>query len=366
MNVTPTKNSERKKSCVNCGAELTYEPGTDLITCDYCGHREVIDEPQQPFEELELQKYLQSMGAQQHSVEISMLHCDNCGANQHVEDNFKSLHCVYCTMPLIVEDAYMDEWILPGAVVPFQLNQQKAHQIFKKWVENMWWAPNNLQRASLSAENTKGLYVPYWTFDAQLTSNYEGQKGVYYYTTRTVGSGKNRRTVRERKTRWSYASGQVKGFVDDTLVRASQQQGGRIPAQIARWNLEELKSFDTRFLAGYVTEKYTISLENGHLDAQKQAKEIAQNWIRRDIGGDTQRISSMDMDLKDETFKHILLPVFISSYNYDGKKYSFYVNGQTGKIHGTRPYSFWKIFLAIVFGLIVLGGVAYLWSVYGQ
>jgi DNA-directed RNA polymerase subunit RPC12/RpoP len=366
LNTEPTKFSERKKSCVNCGAELTYEPGTDQITCDYCGHKEVIDEPQQPFEELELLKYMESMGAQQHSMEISMLHCKNCGANQHVEENYKSLHCVYCTMPLIVEDAYKEEWILPGAVVPFQIDQNKAHQVFKKWVSDLWWAPNNLQRASLSAENTKGLYVPYWTFDAQLASDYTGQRGDYYYVTKTVGSGKNKRTVQERRTRWSSAAGNISGFVDDTLVRASQQKGGRIPVQVAHWDLKALKNFDTRFLAGYVTEKYTISLENGHLDAKKEAEEIAKRWIRGDIGGDEQRISSMNMELTEETFKHILLPVYISSYKYDGKQYSFYVNGQTGKIHGTRPYSFWKIFLAILFGLIVLGAIAYLWSKYQQ
>jgi DNA-directed RNA polymerase subunit RPC12/RpoP len=364
LNQEPTKNSERKKSCVQCGAALTYEPGTDLITCDYCGHKEIIDAPQQRFKELELLKYMPAVGGQQHSMEISMLHCKNCGANQHIEESYKSLHCVYCTLPLIVEDSYQDEWILPGAVVPFQMDQHKAHQIFKTWVAGLWWAPNNLQRASLSAENTKGLYVPYWTFDAQLASEYTGEKGVYYYTTRTVGSGKNRRTVRERKTRWSRTTGKVSGFVDDTLVSASQQKGGRIPAQIAHWNLKALKNFDTRFLAGYVTEKYTISLENGHVNAKKEAQEIAKNWIRRDIGGDTQRISSMDVLLSDETFKHILLPVYISSYKFDSKQYSFYVNGQTGNIHGSRPYSFWKIFLAILFGLIVLVAVAYVWSRY--
>ncbi|ARN78141.1 DNA helicase PriA [Nonlabens spongiae] len=360
MNPTPTKSSERKKSCINCGAELTYEPGTEFITCDYCGHKEEIDEPQQPFEELELQKYLQTMGAQQHSMEISMLQCKNCGATQHIEDNYKSLHCVYCTMPLIVEDMYQEEWILPGAVVPFQIDQNKAHQIFKKWVAGLWWAPNNLQRASLSPENTRGLYVPYWTFDAQLFSSYRGQRGEYYYVTKTVGSGKNKRTVQERRTRWYPAAGEVSGFVDDTLVRASEQTGGRIPQQIAHWNLDALKSFDTSFLAGYVTEKYTISLKDGHVDAQKKAEQIARNWIRRDIGGDTQRISSMNMTLSDETFKHILLPVYISSYKYDGKQYSFYVNGQTSRIHGSRPYSSWKIFLAIIAALALIALGAYL------
>jgi DNA-directed RNA polymerase subunit RPC12/RpoP len=342
LNIEPAAHSERKKSCINCGAALTYEPGTDLITCDYCGHKEVIESSEQQFQELELHNYLKKMGAQSHSMEISMLHCRNCGANQHVEESYKSLHCVYCTMPLIIEAAYQDDWILPGAVVPFSFKQDKAHQIFKKWVAGLWWAPNNLQRASLSPENTKGLYVPYWTFDAELDAQYEGQRGEYYYVTVTYP-----------------ASGDVSGFVDDTLVKGSIQKGGQIPQQIAFWKLEELKTFDTRFLAGYVTEKYTIPLKDGHLEAKEKARDIATAWARRDIGGDTQRVHRLEMQLSDETFKHILLPVYISSYKFNSKRYNFYVNGQTGKIHGTRPYSFWKIFLAILAALIVIGGIVY-------
>jgi DNA-directed RNA polymerase subunit RPC12/RpoP len=359
LNIEPAAHSERKKSCINCGAALTYEPGTDLITCDYCGHKEVIESSEQQFQELELHNYLKKMGAQSHSMEISMLHCRNCGANQHVEESYKSLHCVYCTMPLIIEDAYQDDWILPGAVVPFSFKQDKAHQIFKKWVAGLWWAPNNLQRASLSPENTKGLYVPYWTFDAELDAQYEGQRGEYYYVTVTSGSGKNKRTRRERRTRWYPASGDVSGFVDDTLVKGSIQKGGQIPQQIAFWKLDELKTFDTRFLAGYVTEKYTIPLQDGHLEAKEKARDIATALASRDIGGDTQRVHKLEMQLSEETFKHILLPVYISSYKFNSKRYNFYVNGQTGKIHGTRPYSFWKIFLAILAGLMLIGAIVY-------
>ena len=82
---------------------------------------------------------------------------------------------------------------------------------------------------------------------------------------------------------------------------------------------------------------------------------MANNWIRRDIGGDTQRILQSDIKLSDETFKHILLPVYIGSYRYSGKEYHFYINGQTGELSGTRPYSFWKIFFLVLFILVIIG-----------
>jgi DNA-directed RNA polymerase subunit RPC12/RpoP len=353
LNIGPSIKSERKKSCINCGAELTYEPGTELITCDYCGHNEKIEQNNQLFKELELYKYLDKVGEQSHSMDLSLLHCKNCGANQHIEQNYKSLNCVYCTMPLIIEDMYHEDWIIPGAIVPFQINQQKAHQIFKNWVNSLWWAPDNLKKATINPDYTKGLYVPYWTFDAQLNADYRGQRGDYYYVTKTRGSGKNKKTVQQRKTRWRSVAGSVNGFVDDTLVEASKQKGSELPNKISNWNLKALKSFDTKFLAGFVTEKYTIPLRDGHLVANQKAEQIARNWINRKIGGDTQRISSMNVQLSEETFKHILLPVYISSYMYNNKKYSFYVNGQTGTIYGKRPYSFWKIFFAILMGILI-------------
>ncbi len=353
METAPQQKSELKKSCINCGAELLYAPGTTELKCDYCGHTEAIEPSENGFEELELQPYLDSLGSLSHSEAITILHCKNCGANQHIEENYKSLHCVYCSSPLIIEDTQTEEWILPGAVLPFQLDQAMAHQVFKKWVKGLWFAPNKLKKATLDPKRTKGLYVPYWTFDAQLFATYTGQRGEYYYVTKTVGSGKNRRTVTERKTRWYPASGSISGFVDDTLIKASKQRAGVIPKKVARWNLKDLKAFDSDYLAGFVTEKYTIPLKDGHLESNKEARRIADRWARIDIGGDTQRVHSLNMTLSEETFKHVLLPVFVSAYTFKGKRYNFFVNGQTGVLSGKRPYSFWKIFF-LVLGIIAI------------
>ncbi|AWX44674.1 hypothetical protein HME9304_01677 [Flagellimonas maritima] len=356
----PIQKTELKKSCANCGAELKYKPGTTNITCEYCGHEEVITIDERGFKELELSPYLKKMGAQKHSEEISMLHCKNCGANQHVEENYKSLHCIYCSMPLVIEDAYKEEWILPGAVLPFQIEKEKSFAIFQKWVGKLWWAPNKLKKAALDPQFTKGLYLPYWTFDAQLSASYTGQRGEYYYENQSYRDSKGKKqTRRVRKTRWYPASGNVSGFVDDTLIEASQQKTGRIPKKIAYWNLKKLQPFNSGFLSGFVTEKYTIPLKEGHLLSKDVARNIATRWCKQDIGGDTQQVSSMNMSLSEETFKHILLPIYISAYRFKGKEYNFFINGENGQISGTRPYSFWKIFFAVLLGVIILGVIVY-------
>ena len=167
-------------------------------------------------------------------------------------------------------------------------------------------------------------------------------------------------TKRVRKTRWYPAAGQVSGFVDDTLIKASHQKAGRIPSKIAFWDLKKLQPFNSGFLSGFVTEKYTIPLNDGHLQSKEVAKGIAETWCRRDIGGDTQRVLSMDMKLSEETFKHILLPVYVSAYRYSGKEYNFFINGENGQISGTRPYSFWKIFFTVLAVIAVIGVIVLL------
>ena len=129
-----TQLSETKKSCANCGAEMKFKPGSHQLKCEYCGYEEFIEQAKSSFEELELEHYLKVVGANAYTETIDLLHCKNCGANQHVEESYKSLACVYCSEPLIREDIEKEGWILPQAVLPFQLDTKKARTIFQRWV----------------------------------------------------------------------------------------------------------------------------------------------------------------------------------------------------------------------------------------
>ncbi len=353
------KKSKKKRACTNCGAELTYLPGTDTISCQYCGHKEQIKVDKIAIKEIKLKKYLKKIGEKAHSEEVTMIQCKECGANQSIEENIKSLKCVYCSSPLLVSDSKKEEWILPGAVAPFQIGPKKCHQIFVKWVKSLWFAPNKLHKMALDAGNLKGLYLPYWTFDAQVEAEYEGMRGDYYYvdvpyTTIDEDGDTVTEERTERRIEWSYTSGFVEGFIDDILIKASHQKKNPIPNSVSNWNLNSLQPFNNDFLTGFITEKYTVSLKDGHSSAIKEVQNIVRRWAREDIGGDQQQVSSIDVELSEETFKHILLPIYMSVYKYNGKQYTFYVNGQTGQIGGKRPYSFWKI------AFLILGILAFI------
>lgn len=365
MSVEEVKQSEEKKACKNCGASLNYLPGSEFLKCDYCGYREeIVIKPTQSVLELDLHKHLKRVGGQAHSQEITMVHCNGCGADQHIGDDLKTERCAFCGETLELKDQTTEEWILPGAVIPFFIDQKKARHEFDKWVKGLWFAPNKFKKASLNTDYLKGVYIPFWTFDAQMHVAYTGERGTYYYENKEVRvqvNGKTEyRNQQVRKTRWTYASGEINGFVDDTLILASEKRKVDIDDKVSNWDLTKTKPFDTKYLVGYVTEKYTIPLKEGHLQAQKQAEKIAIRWAKQDIGGDTQRIHQCRQELTQETFKHILLPLYLSTYSYAGKKYPFQINGQTGQLSGKRPYSVWKIIGAILLALVVIGGIVYM------
>lgn len=353
MGVEKTKKSEKNKSCKRCGAELNYKPGSTRLKCDYCGHfEEIISDESKSILELELEKYLSELGNQAFSEVISMVHCNGCGADQHIEDNLKSSNCVFCGNILKLEEQTKENWILPGAIIPFQIDKQKANKIFNTWISNLWFAPNKFKKASLNTDFLRGVYTPFWTFDAQMNVQYLGERGEFYYENERVTvrvNGKNQTRYQQvQKTRWYPVSGSVNGFIDDTLVIASEKRRLQIDNKVANWDLSKAKPFQSDYLSGYITEKYSISLLDGHIESKKVADSIADSWAKKDIGGDVQRVNQLQKKLSSETFKHILLPMYFSNYDYEGKRYPFYINGQTGSLSGKRPYSVWKIILTIL------------------
>ncbi len=143
------------------------------------------------------------------------------------------------------------------------------------------------------------------------------------------------------------------------LVLASKSLPKRYTDALQPWDLEALEPYQPEYLAGFRAEGYTVDLQDGFTEARAIMDRRIERDVRFDIGGDRQRIHKIETQINDVTFKHILLPVWLAAYKYRGKTYRFVVNGRTGRVQGERPWSAWKIAVAIVLGLIVAGAVGY-------
>jgi hypothetical protein len=148
---------------------------------------------------------------------------------------------------------------------------------------------------------------------------------------------------------------------DDVLVLASRSLPKTYTDALEPWDLRALQSFRPDYLSGFAAEGYQVDLPDGFAEGRAIMDRQIERDIRADIGGDEQRISSVDTDVRDVTFKHVLLPVWMAAYKYNGKSYRFLVNGQTGEVQGERPWSAWKIALAVlaVTGIVLAGVYLY-------
>lgn len=358
----PSRPTETRWPCSQCGADLRFAPGQSRLVCGHCGHEEVIPDcpaaRDHALGEIELHGALEAgvAPAQMESVRISR--CPSCGAEVEFRGATHATECPFCSSP-VATDTGDERKIKPQALVPFVLSEREGRQAMTDWLGSLWFAPNGLQEYARKGRALSGIYVPYWTFDARTRSKYSGQRGDHYYETRTrVVDGK---TVSEqvRHTRWRAARGWVARAFDDVLVLASQSLPRRYTDALAPWDLTALQPYSPDFLAGFASEGYTVGLAEGHERAREVMTEIIRQDVRRDIGGDEQRIDRVDTDWSDETFKHILLPVWMAAYKYNDKTYRFVVNGQTGKVQGERPWSAWKIAFAVLLAAIVAGVLFY-------
>lgn len=348
-------------ACDQCGADYRYAPGTGDLICDHCGHSETIDGNGQnthPIRELDFARALNAQLPDADVEETKVLSCPNCAAQVELGEAEHAAECPFCATP-VVTGTGIHRHIKPRGVLPFGLDERSARGAMTDWLGGLWFAPNGLQEYARKGRKIQGIYVPYWTFDADTRSSYTGERGTVYYETQTVMRDGKRTKVQVAKVRWRSASGRVARFFDDVLVLASTSLPKRFTDALEPWDLSRLEPYRPEYLAGFRAEGYTVELDQGFDEARAYMDRVIVRDVKFDIGGDRQRVHGVNTDISDVTFKHILLPVWLAAYKYRGKTYRFVVNGVTGNVQGERPYSAFKITVAVIAGLLVAGAVGY-------
>ncbi len=357
--------TQQQFPCGQCGATLAFKPGASALVCEYCGHSNPIEAAESAIEELDYHAFLEEASAQGSTEERLTVKCDGCGAESTLAANVSSDECPFCGSAIVTTQS-SQKVIKPESLLPFKIPRKEAFEAFRKWLHGLWFAPNALKKKARNEERIQGIYMPYWTYDCYADTHYRGQHGTYYWVTQSYTTTVNGRSVRKtrqvRKTRWRNVSGRVADTFDDVLVLGSQSLPEKLADELEPWDLNSLVPYKDDYLSGFRTETYHVTLAGGFEVAKVRMDPTIRDTIRGDIGGDDQRINHMHSSYSNISFKHILLPVWLSSYRYEKKVYRFLVNARTGEVQGTRPYSWIKITLAVLLGLAVAGGIALLVS----
>ena len=348
-------------TCSSCGGDVKFEPGSTQIKCKYCGATNEIDVEDRVIIERDFTEVLEKVKGQAPLAEEPVLSCSGCGAMVEFDAECSSDTCDFCGKALLSE-GHKQKLIKPQALLPFKINKSESSASFKAWLNSRWFLPNKVKKMH-RVRPINGCYIPFWTYDALADTDYSGQRGEYYYVTEYYTVQQDGKSVRKsrqvRKTRWYPASGVVRDSFDDLLVLASKSLPRKYAEELEPWDLKELVPYTRGFLAGYRVEAYGVDLEEGFSQAEEQMRPVIESHIKRDIGGDVQRISRVNSRCQDISFKHILLPIWISTYIYKDRPYRFLVNARTSEVQGERPWCPIKISLAVLTVVVIIGSIAF-------
>lgn len=352
--------------CEGCGADLTFHIGEQQLKCSHCGYEKEIelseeaDVEEQDFHEmLARMSEMRAERAEQEQGEDDdgrqEVRCESCGGHTVFTDTLASSECPYCGSPIQLEDAYKAEDRVPvDGVLPFLVEKEQAQENLAAWVKSRWFAPNEFLRRGVQGK-FNGVYLPYWTYDSMTGNVYHGQRGEHYWV--EVGTGDNKR--RERRTRWYPASGSFQRFFDDVLVIASRGLPSKLVIRLEPWPLHHVSPFNQEMLAGYLARTYEVELDEGFGEARGRIEAAIEQEVRERIGGDEQRVNSINTHYDAITFKHLLLPVWLLAYRFHEKAYQVMVNAGTGEVQGERPWSWVKITAAVVTAVVAIGAIVF-------
>jgi hypothetical protein len=347
--------------CPACGGRMEFDAARGQLSCESCGATHAIDaeDAEQIIVEYDLEHGMAAAAQRGFGTALRRVGCEQCGAVVSYAENETARRCDFCGSPQVVSREQSQLPIRPESVLPFQVNREAAGARFSAWLGGLWLRPSNLKKLASVSEMT-GMYVPYWVFDANVHSDWTALAGYYYYVEETYNATDDRgRSVQRRrrvqKVRWRPARGSRDDSYDELLVCGSRGLPPELTQKLEPFDTKGLRRYDPSFLAGWRAEEYSVDLNAAWKLGVQRVTQSQRARCSGDVPGDTQQALNVTNRFSDEKFKHVLLPIWISVYRYQGKPFRFLVNGQTGEVSGHAPWSILKItLLCVALALVAL------------
>ncbi len=357
MSTTDTELTAREKfPCPACGAQAEWNPAKQKLVCPFCGTESPyqINPASGQIEEIDLVKTLRELpdSLRGWHAEKRSVRCQNCRAVMVFDPTRVAQNCEFCGSPALVPYEEIKDPISPQSLLPFRVPDTTVREQIRRWYASKWFAPGKLKSRAL-VDTVHGVYLPYWTFDAQVSCPWRAEAGHYYYTTETYRDDQGRTATRQvQHVRWEPASGQVDHFFDDEPVPGSQGANVTLLRAIEPFPTKELVPYDAAMVSGFVVEHYQVVLIDAAQRSVDQMTAQLRELCAQQIPGDTYRSLEIAPEFSGRTFKHVLVPVWLLTYTYGARAFQVLVNGYTGKMEGTYPKSPWKVLFAVVVVLL--------------
>ena len=345
--------------CPNCGGAITFDTSLQKMKCPFCdtefdmdtlkGYDDILNgdaegeikwsEPQGKWED-----------GEQDGMNVYV--CKSCGGEIVGDDTMGATSCPYCDNPIVMSGKW-EKGLRPDLVIPFKLDKKQAKAKFSKHLTGKFLLPK-VFKSENHIEEIKGLYVPFWLYDADTDSRirYKAEKvrswsdGDYRYTETSHFS-----VIRGGKYDFRAVPADASAKMDDVLMQS-----------IEPYNLNEAVDFQTAYLAGFLADKYDVNADEQKQAVNERIKHSVEAAFRNTVTGySSVREEQSSINIDNKLTRYALYPTWILTTKWQGKPYIFAMNGQTGKFVGDLPVD--KSLRAILFAGISVATAAILFLI---
>ena len=347
--------------CKSCGHQMAYSPAHGKLFCTYCQSELAIDSECREAPEYRYYPAEDRYNAPDWNLMgTRTLTCPSCGADTVMSAETVTATCPYCGSNYVTELAGEEaqKSIRPESLVPFRVSKEKADEQFAAWAKGRLLAPRAFRRDRHKSE-LRGIYVPFFTYDAELTTHYRGEGGIRRTETYTVRVNGKTQTRTRTVTDWYPISGTELLCFDDIPCPATKKLDLALFRRLGAYSMKTLNIYHPAYLAGFFAERYSVGIGEGFDSIRATMEHRMEQHIKASRHYDTYRFMRYSHNYDNVRFKHFLLPLWLATYRYRNKVFQFMVNGETGKVAGRAPTSAWKI-LFIVLGSLGLLALLFL------
>ena len=305
--------------CPRCAARMNYTPDGKALLCEFCSYRQELDVPEARvqseygFGGVEKDFIAAMATAKGHSQPVAMrsMQCMGCAIEFVLAPETLSITCPYCDSVYVTEAAETREILPPQALIPFSITENDVQLAMRTWFKK-----HDIQRPRVSP--IVGMYLPLWTFDIGGELRWKGQK--------------------QQGDKWVPVSGSNYVFHDDVLVPATKRLPKTLMKEVYHYDYEQLVTYDARYLADWPAERYQLTLADASLRARKQiVTDVRRKPHKITHGEYIKDFSLYSNGLLIESYKLILVPLWMLHFKVEDTVYDVIINGQTGNVRGDRP-----------------------------
>lgn len=353
----------KEYKCPCCGGAIAFDSSIQKMKCPFCdtefemealaGYDDALKNEQADQMDWEV-----SASSEWQSDEIDKLRtyvCRSCGGEIVGDENTAATSCPYCGNPVVMMGQFSGA-LKPDYVIPFKLDKKAAKEALNRHYKNKPFLPKVFKDQN-HIDEVKGIYVPFWLFDAQAQAN------IRYRATR-VRSWSDSKYHYTQTSHYAVMRGGTIGF-ERVPVDGSSKMADDLMESIEPFDFSGAVDFQTAYLAGYLADKYDVDANQSMERANERIKKSTQDSFAGTVQGYLSVIpESTSIRLQNGKAKYALYPVWILNTTWKNNKYTFAMNGQTGKLVGDLPvdngvfvrwlFGLWGIISAAVFGISYL------------